>query len=31
MTKTLNDFLIDLRAHESSTDYTVINNSGFMG
>ena len=31
MTKNLNQFLIDLRAHESSTDYTVVNDDGYMG
>lgn len=31
MSKTLNQFLVDLRAHESSTDHTVVNDSGFMG
>jgi serralysin len=31
MPKGLNQFLIDLRAHESSTNHTVVNNFGYMG
>lgn len=31
MSKGLNQFLIDLRAHESSTDHTSINEAGYMG